>query len=151
MTLENLLRIGKLKVHAAGKVEIERLLAAAERALADASVTELSSDSRLDLAYRAIVQAALAAMLANGYRPATSEPGHHHLLIQALPKTAGIAAERIRVLDAYELRGIWPIIAACLSPMRLHWSVLPTRGASWLTSARGSPHMGYSVRLTARS
>jgi hypothetical protein len=47
------------------------------------------------------MQAALAAMLANGYRPATSEPGHHQLLIQALPNTAGIAAERIRVLDAY--------------------------------------------------
>ena len=29
MTLENLLRIGKLKVHAASKVEIDRLLAAA--------------------------------------------------------------------------------------------------------------------------
>jgi len=82
-------------------VEIDRLLAAAERALADASVRGLSSDSRLDLAYRAIMQAALAAMLAKGYRPATSEPGHHQLLIQALPKTAGIAAERIRVLDAY--------------------------------------------------
>jgi hypothetical protein len=102
MTLANLLRIGKLKVHAAGKVEIERLLAAAERALADASVKELSSDSRLDLAYRAIMQAALAAMLANGYRPATSEPGHHQLLIQALPKTAGIATERIQVLDGYQ-------------------------------------------------
>ena len=101
MTLENLLRIGKLKAHAAGKLEIDRLLAAAERALADATLNDLSSVSRLDLAYRAIMQAALAAMLANGYRPATSEPGHHQLLIQALPKTAGIAAERIRVLDAY--------------------------------------------------
>jgi hypothetical protein len=101
MTLENLLRIGKLKAHAAGKLEIDRLLAAAERALADATLNDLSSVSRLDLAYRAIMQAALAAMLANGYRPATSEPGHHQLLIQALPKTAGIATERIRVLDAY--------------------------------------------------
>ena len=75
MTLENLLRIGKLKAHAAGKVEIDRLLAAAERALADASVEDLSSDSRLDLAYRAIMQAALAAMLANGYRPQRVSPG----------------------------------------------------------------------------
>jgi len=95
------LRIGKLKAHAADKVEIDRILAAAERALADAALGNLSSDSRLDLAYRAIMQAALAAMLANGYRPATSEPGHHQLLIQALPKTAGISTERVRVLDAY--------------------------------------------------
>jgi hypothetical protein len=50
MTLENLLRIGKLKAHAAGKVDIDRFLASAERALADAAVDNLSSDSRLDLA-----------------------------------------------------------------------------------------------------
>ena len=101
MTLENLLRIGKLKPHAVDKVEIRRLLEAAERALADARLERLSSDTRLGLAYRAIMQVALAAMLANGYRPATSEPGHHQLLIQALPRTAGIPAERVRVLDAY--------------------------------------------------
>jgi hypothetical protein len=101
MILDNLLRIGKLKPHAADQAEIGRLLAAAKRALADAGIERLSSDARLDLAYRAIMQAALAAMLAQGYRPATSEPGHHQLIIQALPKTAGIAAERIRVLDGF--------------------------------------------------
>lgn len=78
MTLENLLRIGKLKAHAADRIEIDRLLSAADRALNDAMVPDLSSDGRLDLAYRAIMQVALAAMLANGYRPATSEPGYHH-------------------------------------------------------------------------
>lgn len=103
MTLENLLRIGKLKPHAADKVEIARLLQAAERALNDAQSETLSSDSRLDLAYRSIMQAALVAMLANGYRPATSEPGHHQLLIQALPKTMGLAAERVRVLEGYRV------------------------------------------------
>jgi hypothetical protein len=47
------------------------------------------------------MQGALAAMLCSGYRPTTSEPGHHQLLIQALPLTAGIAASRVRVLDSY--------------------------------------------------
>jgi hypothetical protein len=47
------------------------------------------------------MQAALAAVMANGYRPATSEPGHHQLLIQALPKTIGMAPERVQVLEAY--------------------------------------------------
>ena len=42
-----------------------------------------------------------AAILANGYRPATSEPGHHQVVIQALPKTIGMAPERVQVLDAY--------------------------------------------------
>ena len=40
-------------------------------------------------------------MLANGYRPATSESGHHQVLIQALPKTANIPIDRVRVLDAF--------------------------------------------------
>jgi hypothetical protein len=92
MTMDNLLRVGKLERHVASMVEIARLLAAAERTLADAGVAGLSSDARLDLACRAIMQVALVAMLANGYRPATSEPGHHQLLIQALPRTAGMLA-----------------------------------------------------------
>jgi hypothetical protein len=101
MTLENLLRIGKLKAHAADEAEIARLLGSADRALKDAAAAGLSSDSRLDLAYRALMQAALVAVMANGYRPATSEPGHHQLLLQALPKTIGMAPERVQVLEAY--------------------------------------------------
>ena len=101
MTLENLARIGKLKAHAADEREIARLLEAADRALEDAAVPQLSTDARLDLAYKGMMQAALAATLANGYRPATSEPGHHQVVLQALPKTIGTAPERVRVLDAY--------------------------------------------------
>jgi hypothetical protein len=101
MTLENLARIGKLKAHAADEQEIARLLDSAGRALKDAAVESLGADSRLELAYRALMQAALAAILANGYRPTTSEAGHHQLVIQALPKTIGLAPERVQVLDAY--------------------------------------------------
>jgi HEPN domain-containing protein len=101
MTLENLLRIGKLKAHVADEDEIARLLAAARRALRDASLPTLSSNGRLDLAYLALTQSALAALRANGYRPSTSEPGHHRLVLQLLPKTIGLAPERVRVLDAY--------------------------------------------------
>jgi hypothetical protein len=46
------------------------------------------------------MKAGTAAMLASGYRPATIEPGHRQLVIEALPKTAGFAAERVSVLDA---------------------------------------------------
>ena len=99
--MENLLRIGKLKAHAADKREIARLLESAHRALGDASVAGLSADARLELAYRAQMQSALAAMLASGYRPATSEPGHHQVVIQALPKTIGMAPDRVQLLEAY--------------------------------------------------
>jgi hypothetical protein len=101
MTLENLLRVGKLKAQPADADEIARLLESAERALRDAAVPGLSSDTRLDVAWKAITQVSLAAMRMRGFRPSTSEPGHHQLLVQALTKTAGIAAERTAVLDAY--------------------------------------------------
>jgi hypothetical protein len=56
MTLENLLRIGKLRAHVADKAEIARLSGAAERALADARLSDLSEISRSDVAYRVIMQ-----------------------------------------------------------------------------------------------
>lgn len=43
----------------------------------------------------------MAAMFASGYRPVTSEAGHHQLLIQALPMTAGIGPDTVRLLDAF--------------------------------------------------
>ena len=101
MTLENLARIGKLKRHVADKLEIARLLDSAESAIRDASIERLSAASRLDLSYRAIMQACLVTMLASGFRPATSEAGHHQLLVQALPKTIGLSPDRVRVLDAF--------------------------------------------------
>ena len=42
MTLQNLLRIGKLKAHAPTAAEVQRLLAAIERNLADAGATHIS-------------------------------------------------------------------------------------------------------------
>ena len=101
MTLENLSSIGKLKPHKAERVEIQRLFAAADRSLSDARNKSINPDTRLDVAYKVITQSALVAMLGNGFRPSTSEPGHHQVLIQALPKTIGLSAERMRALESY--------------------------------------------------
>ena len=100
MTLENLLRIGKLKAHDATSAEIQRLLEAVKRNLADTAVTGISDETRFDAAYKAVMQCALAAMMARGFRPSTSEPGHHATLIQSLPLTLGIKNEVWIVLDA---------------------------------------------------
>jgi len=94
------LSIGRLKAHVATALEIKNLLAAAERNLADAAVTEISDETRFDAAYKAVMQCALAAMMASGYRPSTSEPGHHVTLIQSLPLTLGLAGDAWVVLDA---------------------------------------------------
>lgn len=100
MTLENLLNIGQLKPHDAGAAEIQRLLGAARRNLADARATGISQETRFDAAYKAIMQSALAALMANGFRPDTNKPGHHVTVIQSLPKTIGLKGERVAVLDA---------------------------------------------------
>ena len=99
MTLENLVQIGKLKPHKTTRAEIARLLAAVRRNLKDARHDDISPESRFDIAYKAAMQCALIAVMANGFRPSTSEPGHHATVIQSLPKTVGLSNERVIVLD----------------------------------------------------
>jgi uncharacterized protein (UPF0332 family) len=101
VSLENLLKIGRLKEHPPDAEEIERLLAAAKRNLADARVKTISAETRFDAAYKSIMQAALAAMMAHGYRPDTKSPGHHVTVVQGLVHTIGLDATRVRVLDAF--------------------------------------------------
>ena len=100
MTLENLLAIRRLVRHEAGRAAILKLLAAADRNLADAKVTTISAENRFDAAYKAILQCAMAALWAKGYRTSTSEPGHHQTAIQALPLTLALDSATVIVLDA---------------------------------------------------
>ena len=99
MSLANLLKIGQLKEHPVDAEEIERLLAAAQRSLADARATTISAETRFDAAYRAITQVGLAALMAQGYRPDTNRPGHHVTIIQTLALTLGVEGQRVTVLD----------------------------------------------------
>jgi hypothetical protein len=99
MTLENLVRIGKLKPHQATSEEIARLLVAAQRNIRDARVRGVSTETRFDAAYKAGFQCGLVALLARGYRPSTSEPGHHATVIQSLATTIDIASDQLIVLD----------------------------------------------------
>ena len=99
MTLENLVKIGKLKAHEPNHVELVNLLSAVRRNLNDVHVAELSAETRFDIAYKAVMQSGLLALMANGFRPSTSEPGHHATVIQTLPGTIGLSNERMIVLD----------------------------------------------------
>lgn len=99
MTLENLLKTGQLKSHTANAKEIHRLLVAARRNLEDSRATTISLETRFDAAYKAIMQAALMVLMANGFRPDTNRPGHHMTVLQSLPKTIGLQNERMGVLD----------------------------------------------------
>ncbi|MCY0857296.1 DNA-binding protein [Cupriavidus sp. D39] len=99
MTLQNLLGIS-LDAVQPSRDQVTRLLAAAERNLADAQLHGLSSENRFDAAYKAIMQLAMLALQANGYRTLTSRPGHHQTAIQTLPATIGMSKDRMIVLDA---------------------------------------------------
>lgn len=99
MSLQNL--VGRsLETVAPDRAAIGRLLAAAGRNLADAQLAGLSAENRFDAGYKAIMQCAMAALQANGYRTLTSQPGHHQTALQTLPLTIGLPAERLIVLDA---------------------------------------------------
>jgi len=100
MTLQNLLRIGRLKEHVPTPDEVQRLLAAIDRNIADAAVSAISDETRFDAAYKAVMQCALVGMLAAGFRPSTNEPGHHQTMIQSLPLTLGADSDVWVVLDA---------------------------------------------------
>lgn len=99
MTLQNLLAIGQLREHETSSEEIQTLLIAVRRNLADAQILEISLETRFDAAYKAIMQLSMIALLANGFRPG-SGAGHHMTMIQSLPKSVGLNRERIVILDA---------------------------------------------------
>ena len=100
MSLDNLVIIGRLKVHVAAQEEISRLLAAAERNLRDAKAETISDETRFDAAYKGVMQCALAGLAAGGFRPATDAPGHHQTMVQSLPLTLGVDRVTMVVLDA---------------------------------------------------
>jgi hypothetical protein len=99
MTLKNLLGIS-LDAVQPDKSQVARLLAAAQRNVADAQLQGLSTENRFDASYKAIMQAAMVALNANGYRTLTSKPGHHQTAIQTLPLTVGLPQSTVIVLDA---------------------------------------------------
>lgn len=100
MSLDGLLKTGQIKQHPVNREEIGMLLAAAARNLEDAANTSISTETRFDCAYKTVMQSALAALLANGYRPSTNVPGHQMTMIQALTLTIGLDPKRMVVLDA---------------------------------------------------
>lgn len=99
MSLDNLLGVSLEKIDP-DPVAIKRLLSAAERNIADAHVTEISTENRFDAAYKAIMQLANLSLQANGYRTLTSKPGHHVTAIQTLTQTIDLDRESVIVLDA---------------------------------------------------
>lgn len=99
MTLENLVGKG-LEHETPVPAEIQRLLQKAGNRIKDARSEAITYDSRFDLVYEGILQLAICALRANGYRLG-SKGGHHVIALQSLTKSIGYPKEKIRLLDEF--------------------------------------------------
>ena len=104
MSLQNLLKIGQLADHETDKEQVGKLLAAAARCIEDAGQESISPETRLDAAYRAIMQYSMLALWANGYRPSKSAPGHHQTMIQSLVHSINLDRDQMLLLDTFRVK-----------------------------------------------
>jgi hypothetical protein len=93
-TLQNLVKVGKLKAEPPDQAEFDGLLRSAGRKLPDAQNPALSPESRFILAYDAAHSLALAALRWHGFRA-----GNRYIVFQLLGSTAALPTARWRVLD----------------------------------------------------
>lgn len=93
MTLQDWLKSKWLKSHKTDPEEIKQLFQIAKRDLRDASVSDISLDWRLSMAYNAALRCATIALNVCGYR--TAGEGHHERLIESLKHTIGADANLI--------------------------------------------------------
>jgi hypothetical protein len=100
--LDNLVKIGRLKVEAASQREFDGMVKSARRGLTDAQNETIDSDSQFDLAIEAAHKFALAALRQRGYR---SED--RTTVFQALVHTLGTDNADLRVfLRAHNERNL---------------------------------------------
>lgn len=117
-----------LVAHDTSAEEIAALLAIVERDLANAGLTGLAEDWKLNIAYNAALQAATAALAAAGYRAAREQ--HHYRTIQSLALTINWPADKL----ALTTRGVDDMAARSLRLYRQFfltyeniWQALPAK------------------------
>lgn len=98
--LEQLADTGMIRREPMNDVEYQGMLSSGRSRLVDAQRTDLSRESRFDLAYNASHALCLAALRRSGYRSS-----QRYVVYQALPHTLGLGPEVWRILDkAHRLR-----------------------------------------------
>ncbi len=92
--LDNLVRIGQLKVERPSQAELDGLIRSGRVRLRDAENPGLALESRFDLAYNAAHALALAALRWHGYRSES-----RYAVFQSLSHTLALDAAEWRILD----------------------------------------------------
>jgi hypothetical protein len=88
--LDNLVRIGQLKMEPAAQTELDGLLRSGAARITDAENTQLSVESRFDLAYNAAHAFSLAALRFHGYRSES-----RFLVFQSLQHTLNLPPPKV--------------------------------------------------------
>ena len=114
MSLDNLVGKG-LEKTATDADEVARYMEMIEAKLKDSKNSSNSFVSRFDLAFESLLQAAVLALRANGYRT-TSQAGHQQLAIQTLPKSVGLDVAEVRTLEEYRKKRSAGLYGADYSP-----------------------------------
>lgn len=99
MSLKNWLDNRWLIKHETTRQEIRDLLAIAERDLEQALTPGLTPDWRLNIAYNAALQSAVAALAATGYR--ADRDNKHYRVIDSLAYTVGMESDEIMLFDQF--------------------------------------------------
>ena len=99
-----MLRIGQLQQHEANARQVNKLLESSVRCLADAAQNSITPETRLEAAYRAIIQLSILGLWANGYRASSSKPGHHQTMIQSLVHSVGVDTDDMQLLDSFRVK-----------------------------------------------
>jgi hypothetical protein len=87
-----------LKAQAANGRDVVQWLMQANTKLDDARQTAISPGTRMDAAWDAVLMACLAVACAQGWR-ATSDKGHHVVVLQGAAQAVGIGQHRYDELD----------------------------------------------------
>ncbi|MBW1808654.1 MAG: hypothetical protein JRJ87_10715 [Deltaproteobacteria bacterium] len=112
MSLNDWFSKGFLVKHESSPEEMKGLFSVIDRSINDSRASGLSPDGSFGFAFNAALQCAMAALVAEGYRPGRGS--HHYYAIESLKLTLGESEKRVRMLDAarkkraisvYELSG----------------------------------------------
>ena len=98
--LENLVKIDKLGKEPTDRDEIGRYLGKINQRITDAAKRSVGLDSTFDIAYEGVLQIAIVALRAEGFRVRATS-GHQQIAIQSLPLTLELAADETYVFDVF--------------------------------------------------
>ena len=98
--LLNLVRIGQLDQVPYSADTVKRMLTSAQHRLRDADLAQNSHETRFDCAYTTIRTIADMGLHLEGFRTATSKPGHHQTASRCLAHTLGVDDATVRILDS---------------------------------------------------